>query len=942
MCAPTYAAIGISDNDAALSDLVEVAVVRCTPDELTDEPQVEKLRPPLGPELTDAVLIAHDAPIILKRLREAGENIHKPPIDTLAIARVLEPTARSYQLNDLCAQYRIPDPPAIGAGALAAAANTYLLFLALRDRWTRLPPKVQAKLFALSQAAGLASPLRAFIAAMPGRANIPPLRRPVEPPRRPPPADDQPRQEEQPKQVDLSGKRLTQLTASVFGGATANSASPMEQREEQRAMADDIARVLNDGGIGLIEAGTGVGKSLAYLVPAAIWAAAKGQRVMVVTHTKNLQSQLLENEVPHLRTMLEPQLPEVAQALHAAILKGRNNYLCRRNVDRALDAWLEHNDDRENVPELLLARAIVWANTTANGDREELQLSESDEPGWERLSASGASCLSDGCPYVEDGKCFLDRAYKRAERSHLIIGNQWLLMASLLFGQSRVPHTPVVIIDEAHFFEDVATDMLGRKISQRTILDRVDRVASKNQRRTKTLERRALEIGLGPQMSLIVQTRRTRRSVAALWNQIEQLHAERQGERSDDTTLRLTDVVRESAAWRRVLKRWQISKERIEALAQELDELREAAREQAEDADGEQPADLFKLADDVLRAANSLRDSAKDVGAILTAKPEQTVAWLDLADRNADEPELALKKSPLNVGPVLDDLLWSRRESRHAIVLTGATLTVRQRWNFLRDRLALPTAAREKLYGSPFDYQRHSRIFIASDLPHPPQPDSPDEYEAKYEAALAEAITRLAGAADGRTMVLFTSYSTMNNVAGLARAALEDCGLQLKVQRSDGSPAAVAAALRHEPQTVVFGVDSLWTGVDIPGENLSLLIICRLPFKRPNDPVHAARAEQYRPRDFYSFTLPLALLRLRQGFGRLIRSRSDRGVCVILNSQLSTKSYKNDVRESLPRKLVSVSVTKIAAEIEEFLTPNPTDSPTRATTGNNNRRASSP
>ena len=693
----------------------------------------------------------------------------------------------------------------------------------------------------------------------------------------------------------------------------------MERRKEQRAMAGDVARVLNNGGIGLIEAGTGVGKSLAYLVPAAIWAAAKGRRVMVVTHTKNLQSQLLENEVPRLRTMLDRQLPEVAQALRATILKGRNNYLCRRNVDRALDAWLKHDDDRDNVPELLLAQAIVWAETTTNGDREELQLTKSDEPGWRRLSASG------GCSHAVND-CFLDRAYKRAEHSHLIIGNQWLLIASILAENSRVPHSPVVIIDEAHFLEDVATSMLRREVSQRAILGRVGRVAPENPGRTKTLERRALEIGLGPQTALITQARRTRRSVAALWNQLEQLHVERRSERSDDTALRLTDVVRESAAWRQVLRRWQISKKRIEALAQELDELSEAAREQAEDADGEPPAALSALAGDVSEAASSLRNSAGAVNAIVTAKTEQTVTWLDLAERDVDELELMLNAAPLNIGQVMDGLLWSQRESRHAIVLTGATLTVRQRWDFLRDRLALPPDAREKLYGSPFDYERHSRIFIASDLPHPPQFEMPDE----YEAALAAAITQLANAAGGRALVLFTSYATMNNVASLARADLEDRGIQLQVQGSDGSPAAVADALRGAPQTVVFGVNSLWTGVDIPGENLSLLIICRLPFDHPNDPIHAARSEQYMD-GFRALTLPLAILRLRQGFGRLIRSRSDRGICVILDSRLNTKSYRGYVRQSLPRKLESAPVTKIAAEIEEFLTPTPTDSPAHAT-----------
>ena len=953
----TYAAIGLrlSDNGADQSEIVEVAVVRCTPDaverpwvslvrptwrsdrrserpagiraeELLGAPSFAQVADRLRAELSEAVPIGHHATVILDQLRQSGAAFGRPPIDTLAIARVLDPTAPSHQLDDLCAAYGIVSEHA--HGALADAELSRKLLLALRERWGQLSVDVQAKLIAISRAGGLGSQLRPFIAAMPGVEGIPPLRKPIEPRGRAPAADDAAREEEQPARVDLVGKSLVRLTASVFDAAAENTGSGMERREEQRAMAEGMARVLSRGGLGLIEAGTGVGKSLAYLTPAAIWAVAMGQRVMIATHTKNLQSQLLDSDVARLRGMLEQSLPEeVAGALEATVLRGRSNYLCRRNVDRALDAQLDAAGDGDELSELLLARVVVWAEVTSTGDREELRLPESDDREWARLSASGVSCLSDGCPYVEDGACFLDGAYKRAERSHLIIGNQWLLIWSLLVDQSRVPHAHAVIIDEAHFLEDVATDMLGREVSQGGLQNAVNRAASEHPKRTKTLARRAQRHGLGQRGSLVAQARRTREAIAGVWAQLELFYAEIQGEREGEPALRLTAQLRQEQGWRNVQRHWQASKAQIERLTDELGELDGAAREGARNATGDQLLKLRALADDASRVTRSLASSAESVEKVLAADPEVTVSWLEFAEGRAGGPELRLKAAPLNVGPELRDRLWSRRDERHAIVLTGATLTVDERWGFLRNRLRLP-AAREAQHGSPFDYERHARIFVARDMPQPPATEPPDE----YEAALAEAIPRLAAAADGRTLVLFTSYATMNRVADQVGEAIAGQGLELKVQRRDGSAAEVANALKRAPRTVTFGVSSLWTGVDIPGEHLSLLIICRMPFDHPDNPVHAARGEQYL-NAFGALTLPVAILQLRQGFGRLIRSRSDRGVCVILDPRPGTKFYGGVIRRSLPRTLERASVEEIAAEVGAFLAPDSADGRRRATIG---------
>ena len=469
MNTPIYAAIGIAPTagDPNQSSPIEIAIIRWTAD-LADSPSINAAL--VGEQIQDALAeatpIGHTADLIVRQLRKAGAPPHRPPIDTLTIAQILDPTAPSYDLNDLYVRHDLhTEHP---AGALRNADLTRKLFLVLSERWARLPDDVKAKLIAISQAGGLLSPLRAFIAAMPDTDQISPLRRPVEPPPGAPAAPGAPSAKDGPMRVKPRGRALLSLTNAVFDSA-ANAAAGMERRQEQQEMARDVAQVVYRGGVGLLEAGTGVGKSLAYLVPAAIWAVVKGERVLIATHTKNLQSQLLDSDVNRLRTMIARESPEIAGTLRATVLRGRNNYLCRRNLDRSIDAWLDRDDDLADFPELLLARVVVWAESSGTGDREELRLSEDDTESWNRLSAAGASCLRDRCSYVQEGTCFLYQAYKRAASSHLIIGNQALLLTTLLNEHSRVPDAATVIIDEAHSLEDVATGILEREVSQSSL-----------------------------------------------------------------------------------------------------------------------------------------------------------------------------------------------------------------------------------------------------------------------------------------------------------------------------------------------------------------------------------------------------------------------------------------------------------------------------------------
>ena len=925
MSATVYAALDLELTGLKVgsAEIIEIGVLRCTPEEVLDSwstlvrpftmpdlriqrltgitpemlrgaPGFDEVAAQLREWLVDAIPIGHNVQFDLDHLGAAGVDLMQPPLDTLPIAQVLDPTAPSHRLGDLCERYGTAVEGGERHRALADAESARRLLLALQRRWAQLDSALQSQLAELIERAAPRSPLAVFLAGLPRTAAGPSAEA----------AAVRPRRRGTAPRAHLPDTALVDLTAAAFDAAAADRSTELEARAEQRAMALDVARALEAGEVGLVEAGTGVGKSLAYLVPAAFWALQSGERVVISTHTRNLQQQLAEHEIPQLRGILERAAPGAGRRLNAAVLKGRDNYLCRRNLDN------ERKRVRDPEAALVAARALVWARASASGDREELRLPRVHDAAWARLSAAEASCLRDGCPYVEDGSCFLAGAYERAEQANLIIVNHALLISDLLHDEMIIPAAPCVIVDEAQFLEQAATDQLRVDLDEAELRSLIGGVASSDAQRSTTLAKRAQRFAKQEADPLTEAAAAADAAIDAAWAAFDSFSRKHAGAGND---LRVTTGARAQPDWSDLEDRWIAARRSVAALQQALGVLARACGEQA--GAPNELSDLQRdqaelLAEEARETSHALEQGLLAAETALSADPDETIAWFDRDQRSGD---LGLRSAPLNVGAALDELFWPRRRS---VILTGATLTVDKddQWGFLRERLHIPEAL-ESVYGSPFDYANHARVFVPTDMP------SVQGSAEDYEPALAQAITLLARAAGGRTLALFTAHGTMRRIADRVRPALEASGIALEVQGRNGSPAQVAGALQSDPRTTAFGVNALWTGVDIPGAALSLLIICRLPFDRPNDPVQIARAEQYE-NPFLQLQTPAAILRMRQGVGRLIRTRSDRGAVVILDNRVATRRYGRRFLDALPpAPLEQAPLDQIAAAVKSFLPP---------------------
>ena len=941
MSETVYAAIDLELTGLKVgsAEIIEVGVVRCTPERvlerwsalarpygelplrierltgitpemLRDAPPFEALADELRALLEGAIPLGHNVKFDIDHLGANGVDLPRQAVDTLPLAQVLDPAAPSHRLGELCERHGI----ALDGShrALADAEASRRLLLAMRQRWDALNPSQREYAALANGAMGLASPLRGFLSLVSDGA-LPPRRR--EPRRAAPPKSDA-RAPEPPPIVDLPERSLAELTAAAFDAAAGDAESGMERRESQRAMALDVARALDNGEQALVEAGTGVGKSLAYLVPAALWAMREGKRVLVSTHTRNLQAQLSEDDFGLLRQMLNHAAPALGPKLRATTLKGRGNYLCRRALETTLARGLPVDGEAaaaELNEGMLLARAGVWAESAdCRGDREQLRLPAEFNDAWARLSAERASCQHDGTDHVAAGACFLARAFDAAAGAHITVVNHAWLVSNLDAARryrldndadedfQHLAESDAVIVDEAHFLEDATTNALRQSVNGDALEKLFDGIRSTDRRRRATLTRRAEEAAPVAAERLADATLAAREAVEAAWFAFEQFLS--QFGQSDAVVL--SGGMRAQPDWEQVERLADAARKSLRGLASELRELARAV-------EGEERG---QLADDARATADVCDEAVEALQLAIEADPAQTVAWLEKQRRQRRAPEIvSLDSAPIDVSGKLTELLWSRCPR---VVLTGATLTVDGQWGFLRRRLGMPEAI-ESRYDSPFDYERNARIYIAGDMP--PLTDPPREVEQE----LGDAILALARAAEGRTLALFTAHGTMRRVMERVRQPLANSGLALSVQGPDGSPAQVVDDLRGNPRTVIFGVDSLWTGIDVPGEALSQVIVCRLPFDRPNDPIQSARAEQYE-NAFVELSVPTAILKLRQGVGRLIRTSEDRGVIIILDNRVATKRYgARFLNELPPAPIDKLPTQRIAAEVRAFLPPLP-------------------
>ncbi len=693
------------------------------------------------------------------------------------------------------------------------------------------------------------------------------------------------------------------------GSPVAGALPGFEEREEQVAMARAVADAINgadpDAGQAarlIVEAGTGVGKSLAYLLPAALYAIANGKRVVVSTNTINLQEQLIRKDLPALAGALDDAGEAGEAGLKFTQLKGRANYLCLKRFEHL------RSSGNVSVPEArMLSKSLVWLGDTETGDRSEINLGARDTASaWDRISAQGALT----CPDMR-GPCFLRAARERAAASHIVVVNHALLLSDVTAGGALIPPYDVLIVDEAHHLEDEATRRLSFEVGQGALSDRLQTMAGERGVLRETAAAVAAS-GAGEQGRATIETASSqvsalvpaaRERVARLFAAVNDVlfsEAESRSQWGPQTEARVTSGTRAQPGWSEVESRWHHVDAALETvgdglrgLLAEMDSLRDADVPNYEGLLTELAGELQHVGD----VRRMLREAVPH--------PEDDVVyWCTLNRRDGG---MVLHAAPLSVGELLETALYSQNET---VVLTSATLSSGGTFKHVLERTGFE-GAEELLLGSPFDYRTAAEVYVPNDVPEP--------NAQGYAEAVGLAISQAVEAAGGRTMALFTSHAALQATASALRQRLRSRGIDVYAQGVDGSPHGVMRRFIENPNSLLLGTASFWEGVDLAGESLQVLVLARLPFNVPTEPVFEARSELFE-RPFIEYALPQAVLRLRQGFGRLIRTKNDRGAVVILDSRVVTRRYGRTFLDSLPdMKIDRCRLADVGGKIESWL-----------------------
>lgn len=654
-------------------------------------------------------------------------------------------------------------------------------------------------------------------------------------------------------------------------------------RPEQYELARAAADTLQNAEFLLAEAGTGVGKSFAYLVPAVLWALEMKEKVVIATRTKALQNQLLCKDIPALKASTGLQFSCVQ-------VKGRENYLCLNKYHQIIAGRQALSAEQQ----AMIEKVLRWAETTRTGDRMELDLGAGLGQHWPLLSADRHNCQRDRCRFQE--RCFRLKVARQAKNADLIVTNHAMLLADLAAGSQILPEFEYLVIDEAHVFPQEVFE----QTSFRFALDEMGFLLNFLYQKEKGSGRgflMSLKTEQGAAPELVNDACAAALDSAKHLRRLFKLAAAAVGSRQA-AAIHINE--RTDPAWLEQMV--EIHDELYFTMMQLALRLKEIA---GEDPDLSQLNEYAAIFENQAQNSRSLLDS--------WVFEEDRLCWLDCQNGRVQ----AICAATLDQAQLIDRILYQKMT---AIIMVSATLTVDGSFSAMVERAALLPSKRdgrlrEFIAGSPFDYEQNAMLLLVDDLPDPSQPGFDDQ--------AARVITGLIDPAWGKTMLLFTSRRSLSLASAALRPVCKARGVELLVQNEDGDFAAIMQRFTSLEHAVLAGLETYWEGVDLKGDLLRLLVIVKVPFRSPTDPFYSAWEKYYRltgQNAFTDFMLPDAALRFKQGAGRLIRSEEDHGALVVLDRRLITRPYGRTILDSMPiQNIEKVSSGSLADRLAEWL-----------------------
>ena len=726
------------------------------------------------------------------------------------------------------------------------------------------------------------------------------------------------------KRVALDVAELTGLLGQ--NGPIASRLNGFEYRPQQMDMIDAISQAFNDKKIAVVEAGTGTGKTMAYLLPAIYWAVRNKSRVVISTNTINLQEQLVNKDIPLLKKVIDFEF-------EAVLVKGRSNYVCLRKAeDLSLDLAAQAEEDEYEE----LQHLLQWAKKSQDGSKSDLTIVPTASA-WEKIAAESDTCTRSKCKHFRN--CFVNKARRHASRAQILIVNHHLLFADLairrqtgsIMDPAILPPYEMIVFDEAHHLEHVATHYFGSRLTRAglaRILYRLHRrrkgvskghlhtlkhkVLTKSSNIDKRAAQQIINIIEGEAVELVEQiVAMTDELMDSLYQVLQQNDQNHGGFEEREIKLRLLPHVVESVFFDTGLHLHFLELiQQLKILSSVLQRLCDVVKRNV----ARDPESIINHLIEIEANAERIAASADILNEVIFEKSDDEIRWIEARPAWKTRPIIHFQVSPLQVNNVLKDSVLDVYES---IVMTSATLTTDNKFDFLNDRLGLnlvdPGRLLTRQLPAPFDYKSQVIMAVPKDMPDPRSSDFANE--------LSTAIYKALLISHGRAFVLFTSYGLLQMIFKRLQASLEASGIQVLKQGSMNRH-ELLDRFKKDKSSVLFGTDSFWEGVDVEGDALESVIITKLPFQVPSDPVIEARFEAIEKNGgnaFMEYAVPLAVLKFKQGFGRLIRRKTDRGCVIIFDNRVISKSYGKRFLNSLPEcRNVFSGREQLYSELEQF------------------------